>query len=140
MYFPDDIWNIIKEFQGFQKYYLIPCNLKQDLFDNDVLPTFLHNQLFQKVLCLLHSIEEEMFQIRLLKVFDFLMHHMEWLYQARKVSTIWDRFAFAIASQCQNYLVTIHCGCNVCDDCYTYNCLEYVSRIFYTKYIKSAIE
>lgn len=140
MYFPDDIWNIIKEFQGFKKYYLIPCNLKRNLFENDVLPTLLHNRLFHKVLCFLHSLQDEILQIRLIKIFDFLIHHVEILYQARKVSTIWDRFAFALASQCQNYLVSIHCGCNVCDNCYTYNCLEYVSRTFYTKYVNSGIE
>ena len=134
MYFPDDIWNLIKEFQGFKKYYVIPCNLKEPLFHNLSLQTFVHNRLFRNLLTFLYSCQRETISVRMMKIFDFLLRHMHLLQIAREVSMIWDRFAFTVASQCQNYQITIHCGCNSCDKCFTHDCIEYISRTFYTEY------
>ena len=136
MYFPDDIWYIIKEYQGFKKYYLIPSRKLSLINEGDALVHAIHEKMFQRLLKFLYDRQSDALSVRIVRIFDFLMNYMHWLDECRKISTIWDRFVYAVAGQCQDFLSTIECRCGECDECYTYNCIEYISRLFYTKYVR----
>ena len=133
-YFPDELWQIIKNFVGFEKYYLvraarIPCTGE--------LTTYLSNRSFQSVYRILTSTRPLV--MCLIKLFHFLITHDQWIRPARNDTLLWDRFAYMVAIRSNQYLDDNACGCSdqECSRCYVHQALHTMSRRFYTVYLQA---
>lgn len=131
-YFPDDLWQIIKQFVGFEKYYLVPA---AKLPFTDEVVTYLSNRSFQKVYAILTTTRPLV--ICLIKVFHYMVMHNDWIQAARHDTLVWDRFAYMLAVRSNRCLEDNLCGCGEqeCSRCHVFRYLSVMSRRFYMVYL-----
>lgn len=135
MYFPEDVWRIVKSYQGFEKYYFKPSNKFYNM--NTEFTIFIHQKSMEK----LHEITQpsaKPISLIILQLFLFLINQNTWIQVLRKHYSIWDKITACIATECNSYLEFIFCGCGSehCPSCTTYGFLDRISRVFYTMYLR----
>jgi len=137
IYLPDDIWNIIKSFQGFHQYYHKPARTKEGY--NQAFFHQLNKRCFDKFFAILsNDIMPSSLSTKLLRALVFFIHHNTWVQVLRLQNRFWDTAAHCIATQCNEYLTLLNCNCGRehCTQCTTHNILDRVSRMFYTVYLQ----
>ena len=133
MYICEDVWQLIKSFVGFQKYYLIPANITKK--KHQELSKYFSDKCFNQIYSILQ--EQVTFATKIVKVFIYMMDSMEWIQCGRiNHQSLWDNFAIMIATQCEQKINDLHCNCesNDCEICFTRTILQTMSRQFYKQY------
>ena len=129
---PYDIWMHIKLFLGLEKYYLLPAKKK---IYNLAFSTKISDICFQRLMTIFET-NPPVISLFLIKVFSFMIDYNVWIQECRNHSRIWDRFAFMLATRCNNYLQGQECHCQECSQCLVNASLDRMSRVFYTEYVK----
>lgn len=129
--FPDEIWHLVKEYQGFQKYYIVPARKNKTV--NRTHNMYINEMCLNKLTKIMS--ETQNLPSCLLQALVFFIHYNEWIQCVRTRFRSWDRLAYSIAERCNNYLNWIHCECGVCDRCMSYRMLNVLSKQFYAKYV-----
>ena len=129
----DDTWNIIKSYHGFHQYYTLPAERKKKLVNtafSEYFDTKCYNTLFDITQAEVHLC------LCLLKAFVFLIDYNDWVQCARRGFKHWDVITAGIATKCNDFLAVIDCGCNECENCFTHNSLDRISKMFYSVYME----
>jgi len=141
MWFPNDIWGVIKQYCGFEKYYRIPARKKNIIYNDYVAK--LNDICFDHIKEIILTTPPTSLSVCLVKVFIHLSKYNDWIQTARELSRVWDRFSVILATRCQNCLTTLFClnnndghRCDDCNNCFTHNILTRVSEQFYTVFVK----
>lgn len=133
-YFPDDIWSIIKSYQGFQKYYLLPSS--KIYKTNTEFTIIIHKKCSQQLHDIIQPGKPQ--SLIILQLFLHLIHYNAWIQVLRRECRFWDKVTACIATECNSYLEHILCGCGEehCSFCNTHHLIDRISRIFYTMYLR----
>jgi len=129
--FPDEIWDLVKEYQGFQKYYIVPARKNKIL--NLLHNIHINEMCFDKLQTIMT--ESQNLLSCLLQLLIFFIKYNEWIQCVRPRFRSWDHFAYSLAQRCNNYLNWVECDCGDCDRCTSYRMINVLSKQFYTKYL-----